>query len=89
MPRVAQVDGVSIRIYFHDTDRHKTPHFHAVTAEDQALFAIPGIDLLEGGLPQPAYARVCAWARANRDLLITEWNRCNPQQPVAPSRKAD
>lgn len=76
MPRIAEVDGVKINIYFAD---HNPPHFHALEAERMALITIRDFMVLRGSIR--ALAAVVVWARANQALLIAEWNRCNPDKP--------
>jgi hypothetical protein len=76
VPRVAQVNGIAINVYFRD---HNPPHFHAIEADDEALIAIRDFSLLAGGIP--SLADVCSWASTNQTLLIDAWNRCNPDKP--------
>jgi hypothetical protein len=83
VPRLGAIGNVELRVYFADTDRHKAPHFHAASPEEEILVSIPEITVLEGRMKATDRRRVLAWARANAGLLIAEWNRCNPQQPVA------
>ncbi|MBX3198250.1 MAG: DUF4160 domain-containing protein [Labilithrix sp.] len=76
MPRVAQVDGATINVYFAD---HNPPHFHAREAGAQALITIRDLTVLRGAVPSlPA---VLAWAEENRETLIAAWNTCNPDKP--------
>jgi len=82
MPRLETVGNVEVRIYFHDTDRHKSAHFHAVSPDREALVSIPDCQVLAGALRAKDLARVTEWAQENQDLLVAEWNRCNPHQPI-------
>jgi hypothetical protein len=82
MPRLATIGKIELRIYFAETDRHKTPHFHAVAPEEEILVSIIDARVLEGRMRARDQRRVLAWARENFSLLRTEWNRCNPQQPL-------
>lgn len=76
MPRVAQVDGVSLNVYFAD---HNPPHFHAREAGVEALIEIRTLAILVGGVP--SIKAVIVWAETNRSTLIDAWNTCNPDKP--------
>jgi hypothetical protein len=76
MPRVAQVGGVALYIYFAD---HNPPHFHALEAGSEALITIRDCTVLRGSVP--SLAAVIAWANAHREILVAAWNRCNPSNP--------
>lgn len=76
MPRVDQVDGAKLYIYFGD---HNPPHFHAIQGDDAALITIRDFVVLEGTVP--SLRAVLAWARENQTRLVSEWNRCNPDKP--------
>lgn len=73
MPRVAEVDGAAIYIYFAD---HNPPHFHAIEAEHEALIEIATLAVLRGSVPSMRAVR--RWAEANRATLEAAWARCNP-----------
>ena len=45
MPEVCRFNGISIHIYFDD---HNPPHFHAVYAEEKAVFRIDTLEKIEG-----------------------------------------
>ncbi len=82
MPRIADLGGVKIRIYFDDTGRHREPHFHAVSANGEVLISIKDLRILDGELPRGDLAKGMDWARGNRELLRSKWNEFNPNQPV-------
>jgi hypothetical protein len=82
MPRTHTIGPVELWIYFNDTQKHRRPHFHAVTVDEQIVPAIPALAFLAGSLEGKAMRRVLAWAGANTDRLVAEWNRCNPQMPI-------
>ncbi len=83
MPRLATLGNVEVRVYFRDTDRHKEPHFHAVSPTREILVSVVDFRVLEGSLGAADRRRVMSWAASNKTLLVQEWNRCNPQQPIA------
>lgn len=82
MPRIHTIGPVEIWIYFNDTQRHRQPHFHAVTADEQVVMAIPTLAVLAGSLQGRLRRRVTVWARNRMTQLVAEWNRCNPQMPA-------
>jgi hypothetical protein len=86
MPRLATVGSVEIRIYFRDTDRHKTPHFHAVGPDEEVLVSLPECRVLAGSMRSADYRRVVQWASENMARLVAEWDRCNPHLPVRAER---
>ena len=49
MPQICEFCGVGIYIYYND---HRPPHFHALYAEHEALFAINTLEILQGELPR-------------------------------------
>jgi hypothetical protein len=82
MPRLADLGGVVIRVYFNDTGAHREPHFHAVTPERQVLVSIRNLEALAGSLAAPEWRKVRRWANRHRALLVEAWNMCNPHQPM-------
>ena len=53
MPRIAEFYGIAIYMYHRE---HGVPHFHALYGEHEAVIAIRGLRVLEGGLPRRALA---------------------------------
>jgi len=80
MPRLADLGGVVIRVYFNDTGAHREPHFHAVAAEQQALVSIRTLEVLAGRLGTTEWRKVRRWAKRHHGLLVETWNTCNRQQ---------
>lgn len=78
MPRVAQLEGIAIWMYFYD---HNPPHFHAKQGDDEAMFAISGA-LLEGSLPSKARRRVQAWATRHQTELLANWELAIRGEPL-------
>ena len=52
MPRVSEFFGITIYLYFADTNRHSAPHFHAKYGGGEATYSIPDGDRLAGSLPK-------------------------------------
>ncbi|GAA4258909.1 DUF4160 domain-containing protein [Azospirillum formosense] len=74
MGKLATIGKVTIRVFGND---HLPPHFHVKGTDFEALVAIAG------DLPTATRKEVLAWATANRDALVAEWNTWNPTIPFA------
>ena len=72
MPTISMFQGIIIRMYWHDTDRHKLPHFHAYYGEEEAVFSLDG-ELIAGDFPKRQAAFVKAWALMHEDDLKANW----------------
>jgi hypothetical protein len=72
-----EANGFVVRMYSYD---HNPPHFHILlhrdTSKSQAKCAIRTLDILAGQLPSALRGEVREWAIANRDALMTNWERC-------------
>jgi hypothetical protein len=74
--------GVIVSMYFMDDRQHKRPHIHARYQSDEAVFAIPEGDLLDGSLPPGKAKLVVAWIELHRDELMADWDLAvNGQHP--------
>ena len=60
-------------MYFKDTEKHHTPHFHASYADYKAVFDLDG-NLLAGDFPPRQTKYVVAWADIHKDELAALWN---------------
>lgn len=82
MPRVSEFFGIVIYVYFEDTARHRSPHFHAEYGGERAVFSIPDADMLAGRLPKRQTRMVQGWAAVRARELEQAWvralNRENP-----------
>jgi hypothetical protein len=63
--------GIAIYFYF---DEHSPPHFHAIYAEDEALYEIETLRVYAGRLPRRAHNLVLEWADQHRKELMECWN---------------
>ena len=50
MPAISMFYGIIIMMYYFDNQKHNCPHIHVKDQDDQALFAIPDCQPLEGKL---------------------------------------
>jgi len=75
MPRISEFFGITIYLYYLDTSRHSSPHFHTKYGEHEAVYAIPGGDLLAGSLPKRQERLVQRWAALRALELEQSWNQ--------------
>ena len=81
MPRIAEFFGITIYLYFADTNRHAAPHFHAKYGGDEATYAIPDGDRLAGSLPKRQERLVQGWAALRSAELEQAWSRAVNMEP--------
>ena len=71
-------------MYYND---HLPPHFHAKSAEYEALIKIDTLTLLRGELPRRENTYVLKCAKLHREELKNNWERARqglPLLPIAP-----
>jgi len=73
--RVDSVNGLRIEIYPRE---HAPPHFHVVSGDLRASFAIDDCRLLEGDIASRDRALVRWWHQHSRRKLIEVWNATRP-----------
>ena len=76
---ISQFYGISICMYYND---HAPPHFHAEYAEDEALFRIDTLQVLQGSVPRRVRALVVEWATLHHDELEANWNLARQAIPL-------
>ena len=72
MPVLARFYGIIIRMFFQQAE-HNPPHIHAIYGEDTAAIEIKTGEILEGYLPDKAYALVREWLSMNEEELLNMW----------------
>jgi hypothetical protein len=70
MPEISRFFGIVITMYFND---HNPPHFHVRYEDFRATVSIEALTILDGYLPNRAYALVCEWARMHQPALVANW----------------
>jgi hypothetical protein len=65
--------GIVIYMYFKDNRHHHKPHIHARYQGTEAVFDIPGGELLEGNFPISKMRLVQAWIELHKDELVADW----------------
>ncbi len=72
MPTIAMFNGIVIYMYWAD---HGVPHLHAIRGDQEAVFAIPTGELLEGEVSRRTRRLVTAWIELRRPALLENWRR--------------
>jgi hypothetical protein len=74
--------GIVVSMYFIDNRQHKSPHIHVRYQGDEAVYSIPGGELLAGSIPLAKVRLVLAWIEIHRDDLMADWQLAvSGQQP--------
>ena len=87
MPILSMFYGIVVYMYFYDTHKHNTPHFHVEYAEHSAVFSIITGDVIEGDLPRNKLRLVQAWLEIHREEIMADWSlaiRGLPIQKIKP-----
>ena len=79
MGTIYREQGATVHVYAND---HLPPHFHIVTADEEALVLLGEMAVDKGSAKSAAARAALAWAVANRAALVAEWNRVNPRFPT-------
>jgi hypothetical protein len=72
VPRISEFFGIVIYMYWLDQQKHKTPHFHARFAGEEAVFDLGG-RCLEGDIGARAARLVEEWCRERSVELHAAW----------------
>jgi hypothetical protein len=81
MPRLAELYGIAIYMYFRD---HSPPHFHAIYGGEDAEVEISTGAILAGGLPPRAERLVEAWRQRHQSDLEEDWELARAHRPLRP-----
>lgn len=74
MPRVSEFFGITVYMYWFDTQKHHVPHFHVRYQGAEAVFRLDGSPL-EGDLGPRVGRLVAEWA-GERSLAIQQAWEC-------------
>lgn len=61
---------------------HNLPHFHAEYGEEEGLFDIRTLEIIEGKLSKRAKMLVMEWGLEHRDELIENWDKARVPQEL-------
>ena len=73
MPRISEFFGIAIYMYWFDTQKHKTPHFHARYSGSEAVFDLVG-NCIEGDLGPRATRLISEWCVERKNELLLAWS---------------
>ncbi len=83
MPTISIFYGIVIRMFFYDTDRHKTPHIHAEYQDQTAVYSIQDGSVLAGGLSAAKHKLVLEWVILHKMELFADWQLAvNGKKPI-------
>ena len=77
MPEVSRFYGISIYLYPRE---HPPAHFHALYGDDEAVFDIATLRILQGSLSNRSRSLVLEWAAAHREELFAAWENLRAGQ---------
>ena len=72
MPVISRFYGILIKMYFSQSE-HGVPHFHAVYAEFNGVFAIDTLEMIEGDLPIRSQKLIKEWGMLYQSELLRMW----------------
>ena len=70
MPTIKRFRTFNICMYFDD---HGVPHFHIVSADENASVAIDTLEVLAGSVNKATLKEAKAWAAINKSMLQSKW----------------
>lgn len=79
MPEISRFYGIVIFMYYND---HNPPHFHAKYGDDQAIFSISDMSIIEGSLPRRAVEMINEWGRMNKGQLMKNWENARNELAI-------
>jgi hypothetical protein len=74
MPELCRFQGLIIRIFAEEGERHHIPHIHVKCGEDEASISLDG-DVLAGRLPPNKLRMVQVWLDLRADQVRAAWER--------------
>lgn len=75
MGELARFDGIIIKMYNYDTNKHKEPHFHVLCSNgDTASISINSLKILAGKLNRKNLHSITMWAKKNHLELVNRWH---------------
>ena len=73
MPVISTFYGIVILMYYFDNKKHRQPHLHVQSSDDEAVISIPDGAILEGKLRTAKLKLVQAWIEIHQDDLMKDW----------------
>ena len=82
MPQICSFYGITIWMYYDETQHGGRPHFHARYGESEAAIEIENLAVLAGQLPPRARRLVIEWAAVRQAELRDNWARAREHRPL-------
>ena len=60
-------------MYYFDNKKHRQPHVHVASGDDEAVISLPDGSILEGKLRTAKLKLVQAWIEIHREELMKDW----------------
>jgi len=76
VPRIAQFDGMTIYMYYHDNQQHHKSHVHVFYSGMEMEIGLDGEVLAGVTLPNKKLRATRKWLTANQGMLDTLWEYC-------------
>ena len=73
MAVISMFYGIIVSMYYFDNHRHHMPHIHIRCQGEEAIFTIPGGELLEGSIKKNKQKLLQAWIEIHQDELMADW----------------
>ena len=73
VPIICRFNGIVVRMYFREINRHWKPHVHVQYCDHDATFAIEDGSVLAGNLPPRQTRLVLTWIELRRKELSADW----------------
>jgi hypothetical protein len=76
-------------MFFHDSEKHHTPHIHAEHQGRVAVYSITDGSVLAGSIPSGKHKLVVAWIEFHREDSAADWELAVNGQTPLPIRGLD
>ena len=83
MPVISIFYGVTVLMYYFDNKKHRQPHIHVESGDDEAVISIPDGGVLEGDLRTAKLKLVQAWIEIHKEELIRDWGLAVSGQAIS------
>ena len=80
MTKLRVIGKTEIRVFGRD---RRPAHSHLVTPDGDAMISLETLTLLREKISARTLDTALEWAKDNRALIVTEWNRLNPTMKVS------
>ena len=74
--------GLIVSMFYKDNKQHKMPHIHVQYQDEEAVFAIPSGEILEGNLPPKKIKLMQAWIIMHEEDLMANWQLATNEQNI-------